>query len=144
VSGTPEQVGSFPRGISVIADRRRRRRQDPADKISWRDVIARAKMGIVRVLGAGAIPGALSCATLARVGRIIVIAVRKDLPQLVPERGAVYRDLDGQLVRLVKVTKNLCTWVPIAQGNAARQVTHRDYFLRRFTPLKKSTQEMAA
>ena len=70
--------------------------------------------------------------------------MRKDLPQLVPERGAVYRDLDGQLVRLVKLTKNLCTWVPIAQGEAARQITRRDYFLRRFTPLKKSKHKMAA
>ncbi|MGB9106907.1 MAG: hypothetical protein WCC59_19280 [Terriglobales bacterium] len=70
--------------------------------------------------------------------------MRKALPQLVPERGAVYRDLDGQLVRLVKLTKNLCTWVPVAQGEAARQVTHRDYFLRRFTPLKKSNLKIAA
>jgi hypothetical protein len=70
--------------------------------------------------------------------------VRKTLPQPRPERGAVYRDLDGQLVRLVKVTKYLCTWVPIAQGEAARQVTHRDYFLRRFTPLKKSNLKIAA
>ncbi len=83
-------------------------------------------------------------AARARVGRIILIAVRKALPQPGPERGVVYRDLDGQLVRLVKLTKNLCTWVPIAQREAARQVTHRDYFVRRFTPLKKSNHKMAA
>ena len=84
------------------------------------------------------------CATRARVGRIILIVVRKDLPQPEPQRGLVYRDLDGQLVRLVKLTKNLCTWVPIAQGEAARQATHRDNFVRRFIPLKKSTHKMAA
>jgi hypothetical protein len=84
------------------------------------------------------------CAIRVRLGRIIVIAVPKNLPQTGPERGVVYRDLDGQLVRLVKLTKNLCTWVPVAQGEAARQVTHRDYFVRRFTPLKKSNHKMAA
>jgi len=70
--------------------------------------------------------------------------MRKNLLQTGPERGLVYRDLDGQFVRLVKLTKNLCTWVPVAQGEAARQVTHRDNFVRRFTPLKKSTHKMAA
>jgi hypothetical protein len=80
----------------------------------------------------------------ARLGRIIVIAVPKTLPQSGPERGLVYRDRDGQFVRLVKLTKNLCTWVPIAQGAAARQVTHRDNFVRRFTPLKKSNHKIAA
>jgi hypothetical protein len=101
-------------------------------------------MGIMRVLGARRKSWRIFCATRARAGRIILIAVRKALPHPRPERGAVYRDLDGQLVRLVKVTKNLCTWVPLAQGNAARQVTHRDYFLRRFTPLKKSNLKKAA
>jgi hypothetical protein len=96
------------------------------------------------ILGAGPIPGAFSCATRARLGRIIVIAVRKALLHLVPERGAVYRDLDGQLVRVVKLTRHLCTWVPITQGEAARQITHRDYFVRRFTPLKKSNLKKAA
>jgi hypothetical protein len=80
----------------------------------------------------------------ACAGRIIAIAVPKNLPQTRPERGLVYRDLDGQFVRLVKLTKNLCTWVPVAQGEAARQVTHRDNFVRRFTPLKKSNHKMAA
>jgi hypothetical protein len=56
----------------------------------------------------------------------------------------VYRDLDGQLVRLVKLTKELCTWVPVAQGEAGRQATHRDNFVRRFTPLKKPIHKMAA
>jgi hypothetical protein len=70
--------------------------------------------------------------------------VRKTLPQRRPERGVVYRDLDGQLVQLVNVKRNLCTWVPVAHGEAARQVTHRDNFVRRFTPLKKSAYKTAA
>ena len=86
----------------------------------------------------------LFCAARAGVSGIIVIAVRKDLSHPGPERGAVYRDLDGQLVRLVKVTKNLCAWVPIAQGEAELRVTHRDNFVRRFTPLKKSSLKKAA
>ena len=64
--------------------------------------------------------------------------MRKHLLQNGPERGLVYRDLDGQFVRLVKLTKNLCTWVPVAQGEAARQVTHRDNFVRRFTAIIRS------
>lgn len=80
----------------------------------------------------------------ARPGLIIVVAMRNNLLPTGPERGVVYRDLDGQFVRLVKLTKKLCTWVPVAQGEAARQVTHRDNFLRRFTPLKKSTRKRAA
>ena len=75
---------------------------------------------------------------------MIAIAMRKTLPQPGPERGVVYRDLDGQLVLLVNVKKNLCTWVPVAQGEAARQVTHRDNFVRRFTPLKNSNRKRAA
>ncbi|MBZ5511483.1 MAG: hypothetical protein LAN70_09980 [Acidobacteriia bacterium] len=74
----------------------------------------------------------------------MVIAVRKALPQPRPERGGIYRDLDGQLVLLVNVKKGLCTWVPVAQGETARQVTHRDNFVRRFTPLKKSSLKKAA
>ena len=101
-------------------------------------------MGIVRILGAQRKPWHISCATRARPGGIIFIAVPKHLPQSRPERGEVYRDIDGQLVRLVKLTKNLCTWVPIAQGKAARQATHRDNFVRRFTPLKKSSRKLAA
>lgn len=80
----------------------------------------------------------------ARPGLIIVVAMRNKLLPTGPERGVVYRDLDGQFVRLVKLTKNLCTWVPVAPGEAARQVTHRDYFVRRFTPLKKATHKRAA
>lgn len=74
----------------------------------------------------------------------MLIAVRKALPQSRLERGGIYRDLDGQLVLLVNVKKGLCAWVPVAQGEAARQVTHRDNFVRRFTPLKKSNRKIAA
>jgi hypothetical protein len=101
-------------------------------------------MGIMRILGASAIPGRIFSVSRACIGRIIAIAVRKNLPQLRPERGLVYRDLDGQFVRLVKLTKNLCTWVPVSQGESARQVTHRDNFVRRFTPLKNSKHKRAA
>lgn len=68
----------------------------------------------------------------------------KALPQREPERGGVYRDLDGQLVLLVDVTKKLCTWVPVAQSEDVPQVTHRDNFLRRFKPLKKPNGKTAA
>ena len=98
----------------------------------------------MRILGAPRKPSHISCATRARAGRIILVAVPKRLPQPRPERGEVFRDIDGQLVRLVKLTKTLCTWVPVAQGRAARQVTHRDNFVRRFTPLKKPSRKLAA
>jgi hypothetical protein len=65
--------------------------------------------------------------------------VRNDLPRQKPEPGGLYRDLDGQLVQLVSVTRNLCTWTPVVSEKATRQVTHRDYFLRRFKPLRFKT-----
>jgi hypothetical protein len=70
--------------------------------------------------------------------------MRKALPQREPERGGVYRDLDGQLVQLVNVTRKLCTWVPVSDNETPQQVTHRDNFLRRFTPLKRSNLKTAA
>ncbi len=60
----------------------------------------------------------------------------KVVPIRSPQPGKVYRDLDGELVCLVEVRKNLCTWVPLTQAEKSRQVTHRDNFLRRFKPLK--------
>ncbi|MGI9101852.1 MAG: hypothetical protein ACR2IF_05340 [Terriglobales bacterium] len=53
------------------------------------------------------------------------------------ERGRLFRDLDGQLVSLVKVSGKLCYWVPVSQAEATRQVTHRDNFVRRFRPLSE-------
>jgi hypothetical protein len=65
--------------------------------------------------------------------------MQKNLPRRVPERGGIYRDLDGQLVRLVNVQRNLCIWIPVIPGKAERQVTDRDYFLLRFKPLRFKT-----
>ncbi|MBZ5628090.1 MAG: hypothetical protein LAO06_04405 [Acidobacteriia bacterium] len=48
------------------------------------------------------------------------------------------------MVLLVKASKDLCTWVPVADGEKSREATHRDNFVRRFTPLKKSRERMAA
>lgn len=62
----------------------------------------------------------------------------KSLFQPAPESGRIYRDFDGQLVQLVQVKKNLCTWVPVSAEQDRGQVTHRDNFVRRFKPLKKS------
>jgi hypothetical protein len=60
------------------------------------------------------------------------------------EQGSIYRDLDGQLVCLVKVKRNLCTWVPISEADKTRQVTHCDNFVQRFTTLKKKSDDRAA
>ena len=46
--------------------------------------------------------------------------------------GEVYRDLDGSLVRLLEVKRDLCSWVPINGAPAGVQVTHADNFRRRF------------
>ena len=49
---------------------------------------------------------------------------------LVP--GRLFRDLDGSLVHLVSVERDLCSWVSISIAEADRQITHRDNFRRRF------------
>ena len=49
---------------------------------------------------------------------------------LVP--GSVYRDLDGSLVHLVAVDRDLCSWVAVTDNEKNRQVTHRENFRRRF------------
>jgi hypothetical protein len=54
-------------------------------------------------------------------------------PVLVP--GEVYRDLDGELVQLVGVDRELCCWIPLSQPWAAREITHCDNFVLRFHPL---------
>jgi hypothetical protein len=71
-----------------------------------------------------------------------------DVAKLVPERGPaqgrIYRDLDGGLVQVVKVSKNLCTWVPLSNSERTRQVTHRDNFIRRFIPLQAPKNKIPA
>ena len=49
---------------------------------------------------------------------------------LVP--GSVYRDLDGSLVHLVAVERDLCSWVAATDAEKNRQVTHLENFRRRF------------
>ena len=46
--------------------------------------------------------------------------------------GGVYRDLDGSLVHLVAVERDLCSWVAATDAEKNRQVTHRENFRRRF------------
>ncbi len=46
--------------------------------------------------------------------------------------GRLYRDLDGSLVHLVSVDRELCIWVSVSRGDRKHQVTHRDNFQRRF------------
>lgn len=46
--------------------------------------------------------------------------------------GRLYRDLDGSLVHLVSVDRDLCSWVAITDTERNRQVTHRENFRRRF------------
>lgn len=60
------------------------------------------------------------------------------------EQGSIYRDLDGKLVLVVKVRRDLCTWVPISETEKTSQVTHHDNFIRRFTPLKRRPDGGAA
>jgi hypothetical protein len=49
---------------------------------------------------------------------------------LVP--GKLFRDLDGSLVHLVSVERELCRWVPLSDAETNCQVTHRENFRRRF------------
>ncbi len=49
---------------------------------------------------------------------------------LVP--GRLFRDLDGSLVHLVSVERDLCGWVALSDAEKNRQVTHRENFRRRF------------
>jgi len=65
--------------------------------------------------------------------------VRNNLPLQKPEPGELYLDLDGQLVQLINVSRNLCTWIPVYSEKPCRQVTYRDYFLRRFKRLTFKT-----
>ncbi len=46
--------------------------------------------------------------------------------------GRAYRDLDGTLVHLVAVERDLCSWVAATDAAKIRQVTHCENFRRRF------------
>ena len=46
--------------------------------------------------------------------------------------GRLFRDLDGSLVHLVSVERDLCSWVALTDEERNRQVTHRENFCRRF------------
>ncbi|HET7184552.1 MAG TPA: hypothetical protein VFI82_07690 [Terriglobales bacterium] len=76
-------------------------------------------------------------------GTIIPAAVPRNLAHHEPQRD-FYRDLDGQIVRLIKVDRNLCTWVAVGSGDAVKQVTHHDNFVRRFTPVRNAGNKTAA
>ena len=39
--------------------------------------------------------------------------------------GRLYRDLDGSLVHLESVERDLCSWVALRDTEKNRQVTHR-------------------
>jgi len=62
-------------------------------------------------------------------------------PVLLP--GQIYRDLDGGLVQVVSVDRELCCWISLTQAWPARQVTHRDNFLQRFRPLADELSQAA-
>jgi hypothetical protein len=57
---------------------------------------------------------------------------------LVP--GEIYRDLDGSLVRLLDVERDLCHWVSISTSLEPIRITHRDNFRRRFRPFEKAPE----
>jgi len=46
--------------------------------------------------------------------------------------GRLYRDLDGSIVHLVQVDRDLCSWVALSDAEKNRQVTHCENFRRRF------------
>ena len=58
------------------------------------------------------------------------------MPQRVKDRqlipGRLFRDLDGSLVHLIKVDRNLCSCIALTDADENRQVTHADNFRRRF------------
>lgn len=58
-----------------------------------------------------------------------------DIEMTVVVAGNVYRDLDGSLVHLLNVERDLCQWTAIAEGPTMVQVTHIENFRRRFRGL---------
>lgn len=53
--------------------------------------------------------------------------------------GSVYRDLDGSLVQLLNIERDLCHWVAMMQGPSVVQITHIDNFRRRFRAFETSS-----
>ena len=62
-------------------------------------------------------------------------------PLLVP--GDLYGDLDGELVQLVSVDRDLCCWTPLSHPLGPREITHRDNFVLRFQPLSANLIQAA-
>ena len=58
--------------------------------------------------------------------------------------GRLYRDLDGSLVHLVYVDRDLCSWVALNDSEKKRQVTHRENFRRRFRRFEQRIETNAA
>jgi hypothetical protein len=58
--------------------------------------------------------------------------------------GRLFRDLDGSLVHLVSVERDLCSWVAVSDAEKNRQVTHRDNFRRRFRTFEEGEAEIKA
>jgi hypothetical protein len=59
------------------------------------------------------------------------------------KRGGFYRDLDGRLVRLVRIERELCTWITVSEPEST-QTSHRENFLRRFRSLDDNAHKLAA
>jgi hypothetical protein len=58
--------------------------------------------------------------------------------------GRLFRDLDGSLVHLVSVDRDLCSWVAVSDADKNRQVTHRENFRRRFRSFDDNVFETKA
>jgi hypothetical protein len=61
---------------------------------------------------------------------------------LVP--GRVYRDVDGTLVHLVAVDRDLCSWIAMTDAHKTQQVTHSENFRRRFRAFEEHEMDNAA
>ena len=62
--------------------------------------------------------------------------------RLIP--GRLFRDLDGSIVHLVAVERDLCSWVAVTDAEKNRQVTHRENFRRRFRSFDEGEFESKA
>lgn len=61
-----------------------------------------------------------------------LIHMRGFSPKPELEIGGIYRDIDGSLVHLLAVQREICCWTPMGCTSDASQMTHRDNFIRRF------------